>query len=153
MAGIHQNFSFWAGGAREQQSHAPVCDIGMIKGGFEGLVLDEHALFGRQLAMGFLQSLFEPLAALTDVRGSGIVRSISEPERDISAVQTSSNFDAIFRVLQRALANRRIWIAKRAILIFLILKQIGVDRTRCNPVTAGKAFDLLRALHAIRTVP
>ena len=52
MAGIDQNESLWAGGAREQQRHAPVGDVCMVEGGLKWLVLDQHALPGCQRCVG-----------------------------------------------------------------------------------------------------
>lgn len=37
--------------------------------------------------------------------------------------------------------------------VFLVLKKIGINGPRDNPVTTSKAFDFIRALHAIGTVP
>ena len=73
MSGVDQDFRLRAGGAREKQRHAPIGDIGVVKGGLKRLVLDQKSLSGRQRLMRFLQQLREPLLALPDIRGSGIV--------------------------------------------------------------------------------
>ena len=51
MAGIHQNVSLRTRRARQQESHAPVGNVGVIKGGLERLVLDQQALLRTQSGM------------------------------------------------------------------------------------------------------
>ena len=46
MAGIDQDVSLRARRARQQESHAPVGDVSVIKSGLERLVLDQQALLG-----------------------------------------------------------------------------------------------------------
>ena len=67
-------------GARQQQRHAPVADVGVIEGGLERLVFDEQTLGRRERRVTGLQPLDEPRAPLPDVGGAGIVGPVREPE-------------------------------------------------------------------------
>ena len=59
MPGIDQDLSLRAGGAGEQKSHAPIGDVGVIKGRFEGLVLDEYPLIRREMRVGGAKTFVE----------------------------------------------------------------------------------------------
>ena len=48
MPGVHQHPGLRAGGAGEQQRHAPVGDVGVIERRLERLVFDEHPLIARR---------------------------------------------------------------------------------------------------------
>src|SRR5207302_3789999 len=103
--------------------------------GFEGFVLNEQSLFWRQLSMRFLQRFSKPFLALSDVRRPGIVRTVRKPKRYVPALEALRDFDAVFCVLQGAPADGAIRICERSVLVFLILKKIGIkDRksTRLN---------------------
>ena len=86
VSGINKNLGLWACGTREDESHPPVGDVRVIKGGFEGFVLNEQALVSGQLSVRFLQRFRKPLLALTDVCRPGIIRTVRKPKRNIPAV-------------------------------------------------------------------
>ena len=46
MTGIHQHISLRTGIARQQERHAPVGDVSVIKGRLERFVLDQQSLLG-----------------------------------------------------------------------------------------------------------
>jgi hypothetical protein len=51
-----------AGDAREMGGHAPIGDVGVIEGGLEGLVFDQHALIGAEVAwVGAQASSSQPM--------------------------------------------------------------------------------------------
>src|SRR6266567_1811157 len=153
MSGIDQDSRLWACGAREKNRHTPIGNIGVVKGGLERFVLNQKALPGRQCGMRFFQHIGEPLLALPDICGPGVVRAVRKPHRDVSAVQSPCYLNAVFGMLQRAPANCWIWIGERPILVFLVLEQVRVDRARENSMTIRKPPDILRAAHSVRTVP
>src|SRR5262245_41569039 len=99
------------------------------------------------------QGFKKPSLALPDVRGPGIVRAVGEPKRQVSAVEPSCDLDAVLHVTQGSQANRWIGITKRTVLVFLILKEVGVDRSWRDTITVREPFDLIRALYSVRTVP
>ena len=49
VSGVDQHFRLRTGGTREEQRHAPIGDIGMIKGRLERLVFDKHPLIRGEL--------------------------------------------------------------------------------------------------------
>jgi len=83
------------------------------------------------------QVLLEPLLALADVGGAGIVGTVGEPQREVPAFQPAGDFDALASVLQSGLADGGIGIAERSVFVVLILKQIGIDRARLYPYSAA----------------
>src|SRR5580658_9454123 len=153
MSGIDQDLRLRARGARQQKRHAPVGDVGVVEGRLKWLVLHQKPLFGRQSPMALLQHVSEPLLTLPDVRGSGIVGAVGKPHGNVAALETSCNLNAVFGVVQRALANRWIRIAEGTVLVFLILEESGVDRTGKNSIAPGIFLDVAGAVGAVRTVP
>src|ERR1700676_2839094 len=108
MTSVDQNFRLRSGEAREMKGHAPIGDVRMIESGLEGLVFDKEALTWGQLVMRSVQRLFEPLLALPDIRGTGIVGSVGEPQRDIATAQARIDFNAVFHVFKGAFPNSRV---------------------------------------------
>src|SRR5215467_6922112 len=125
----------------------------MIKGRLEGFVLDEHSLVGGKLSMRFFEGLCKPLLALADVCSAGIIRAVCKPQGNISRVKPLCDFNAVFRVPQGTSTDGLIRIPERTILVFLILKKIGIDGSRRNSITGGQAPDFICALYAFRTIP
>src|SRR5437588_7496379 len=77
--------------------------------------------------MRFLQRFSKPFLALSDVRRPGIVRTVRKPKRYVPALEALRDFDAVFCVLQGAPADGAIRICERSVLVFLILKKIGIN--------------------------
>src|SRR5580700_2457906 len=105
MAGVDQNLRLRAGGAGERRGHAPIGNVSVIEGGLERLVLDQHALVRRKLAMRFAQAFFKKTFSLPDVGGARIVRSVGEPQADVAAIEVPCDGDAFPRMSQRLRAN------------------------------------------------
>ena len=90
---------------------------------------------------------------LPDVRRSRIIRSIGKPKGDVPALQAPRNLDAVFGMPQSAFANRFLGICEGSVLVFLILKQVGIYGAGGDAIAAGESLDLFGALCAVRTVP
>ncbi len=60
--------------------------------------------------------------------GAGIARTVRKPERDVAAARLLADLDAIQDVPERGLADLRVRIAQRPVLVNLVLEDIGVDR-------------------------
>src|SRR5438105_13413739 len=103
--------------------------------------------------MCFFQSIDEPLLALSNVCGAWIMRSVSEPEGNVAAVETLCNLDAVECVLHRAKPNCCVGIAKRTVFVLLILKEIGIDCTGRNTTPCGELLDLIGTLDTARAIP
>src|SRR5215472_14362369 len=103
--------------------------------------------------MCFLKPVLEPLLALSNIGRTGIIRSISKPKGNVAAVETLGNLNAVECVFDRATSNRLVGICKRAVFVLLVLKEIGVDRTRCDTVTGGELLDLIGALYTVGAIP
>src|SRR5215472_14465362 len=153
MTGIDEDSGLWTGGARQMQSHAPIGDVGMIKSRLERFVLDEQLLLGPEISVHGFQVVFEPSLSPADVGSTWIVRSVCEPKRDVPAVKTHANRDAFLHMPHSTLANFLVRIAERTVLVFLVLKKIGIDGTGLYVVSLGMRFDLAAVLHTVGTVP
>src|SRR5215467_200995 len=103
--------------------------------------------------MRLIQRFCKPFLALPEVRGSGIIRTIGKPKRNVTAAKALGDLDAVFRVLQCPSANRLIRICERSVFVFLTLEQIGVDGSWRNSIATGKALDVIGVLHALRAIP
>src|SRR5581483_2543647 len=90
---------------------------------------------------------------LPDVRRSRIIRSIGKPKGDVPALEAPRNLDAVFGMPQSTLANRCLGVSKGSVLVFLILKKVGIDRAGGDATSSGKPLDLFGAFYAVRTVP
>src|ERR1700722_13997692 len=56
-------------------------------------------------------------------------------------------------MIDRFATDVHIWIAYRPKLVLLVLKQVGVDRSRAHSIFCYKAFHFWRIVHASRQVP
>jgi hypothetical protein len=125
----------------------------MIEGGLEGLVFDKETLTWVQLAMRIAQRGFEPLLALPDIRGAGIVGPVGEPQRDIATAQAASDFNAVLYVFEGVSPDGGVRIAEGAVLILLILKEVRVDGTGFHTKTLGQLLNLIGAVYSGRKIP
>ena len=82
------------------------------------------------------QRLFKPANAFANALRARIIRSIRHPQRDVARSQRLADLNAIEYVLESALANVRIGIAQRSKLVFLVLKEVGINRARAHAVVA-----------------
>ena len=130
MAGIHQHPGLRASLGGQVRCHAPVGDVGVIKSGLEGLVLDQQPLVGPERAVRARQRLFQPLDPLADALRAGVVRAVGQPQRNVARTQVARDRYRIQHVLNRPLPDLGRWVAERAELVFLILKKVGIDRAR-----------------------
>ena len=125
----------------------------MVESRLEGLVFHHHALALGERGVGGFQSLFKPAAAMAYVLRAGVVGTIGEPEREIAAAQALLDFDAIQNVVHGLLANRRIGIAQGPVLIVLILKQVGIDGPRAQPILGGQGLNFHAIANALGQIP
>jgi len=153
VAGIDENESLGAGRAGEFERHAPVGDIGVVEGGFEGLVFDKQPLVGGEGSVGLAEYLFHPNDAIEDALGAGVVRAVGDPGRDVACVEALGDFDAIEQVAQGASADLRIGIADGAVFVLLRLKEVRIDRAGADGVFSFQLLDDGRIGNAIGEVP
>src|SRR5262249_28725214 len=103
--------------------------------------------------MNPFEALLEPLAPLSDIGRSGVVRAVGEPQRDVATMQSSSNRNAFLHMTDRKLSHLRIWIAERPELVDLILKYVGIDRPWPHVVALGELCDDPGTLDTVRQIP
>src|SRR5207253_6535196 len=128
-------------------------NVRVIEGRLERLVLDEQALPALQIRMEDGEILFEPPLTLSNVRGSGVVRTVGEPEDDVAAAQAPRDGDAVARVLQGARAHALVRVAERSEFVGLILEQIRIDRSRLDLTACRQRRDAIDVADAARKVP
>ena len=129
---IHQHLRLWPGVARENQRHAPIAQVRVVEIRLERLVFHQHPLLGGKVRMRLLQPLGKPLLTVANGSCPRIARTIREPERDVLAARLLADLDALQNMVQRGLANFRVGIAQRPILVNLVLENVGVDRAEAN---------------------
>ncbi len=121
----------------EQQRHAPVGDIGVIERGLEGFVLHQHALIAchawREWPAG-LRRTSAGDGGCSACRDSSSHRRTRAKGRGCPAASRSRRCRACGRAPPGGLG---IGIAQRAILIDLVLKDVGVDRPGAHAVRGG----------------
>src|SRR5215831_18927653 len=86
------------------------------------------------MAMRGAEPLREPTPPVPDILRAWIIRSVGEPQGYVAAVQTLGDPDAIDDVVEGGLPDFRIGVAKRAVLVNLILERIGIDRAGAQPM-------------------
>src|ERR1700674_3704325 len=107
MAGVHQHLGLRTRGLRQQERHPPVGDVGVIERRLERLVLYQDELIRSELGVYLPKPVFKPSPALADVRRARIIGAVSEPERDITAIEPARDLDAIEDVAERCLPDVR----------------------------------------------
>ena len=150
---IHQYLRLWAGVAREKQRHAPIAQVRVIEIRLKWLVFHQHTLLGGKVRMRLLQALCKPLLPMANGSCPRIARTVGEPERDVLATRLLANLDTFQNVIERGLANFRVGIAQRPILVNLVLENIGVDRAEANAGLRRRGHHRRRALEPLRKIP
>ena len=153
MTRVHQYLSLRTCGSGQMQGHSPIGNVSVINGRLKGFVLHEQPLLWGKSRMSLLQHFFEPCFALSNIGGSWIARAIGEPHRYVATIQALCNLNAVFRVLKCARSYGRVWIPKRAVLIFLILEQVWINRSRLHAKPLREFLDVSDAPDSVREVP
>src|SRR5579864_1208305 len=153
MAGVHQNLSLRPRMTSEKKRHAPVGDIRMVKSGLEGFVFDEQALSRGKIGVSNFQEFLKPALPLADVCRAWIIRAVGKPEGNVASLEASSDLNAVAGVLKRSRADRGIGVAKRAVLILLILKEVRIDGPGLHAVTIGEGPNFRDTMDAVGKIP
>ena len=90
--------------------------------------------------MRLLQALRKPFLAMANGSCPRVARAIGEPERDVLAARLLADLNTFQNVIERGLADFRVGIAKRPILVNLVLENIGVDRAEANAAFVAEAI-------------
>ena len=153
MAGIDQDTRLRAGLAAQVRRHAPVGNIGVIEGGLKGLVLDEQVLIGSEMVVRCAERVSSQTMRSADALRAGVVGSVSKPKRNIARAETLGDLDGIEHVLECVVADFSVGVAEGAKLVFLILKEIGIDGTGADTETALEVMNLGDILNSIGQIP
>src|SRR5215471_296366 len=135
------------------ERHAPIGNVGVIERGLERFVFDQQSLLGPQIVVHGPKVLFEPPFSLPDIRSAWVIGSVGEPHRDIPALEVPADLDPFTHVLHRTLADFFLRIRERTVLVFLVLKKVGVDGAGFYAIATGIPPDLGNVLRALGTVP
>src|ERR1700730_2667585 len=140
MAGINQNFCPQTNLLCYDVGHAPIRQVGMIKGWLERLVFDQHHLVRIQSRGNFGKTLGHYSFAPSNICLARVVGTVSKPERKIFTAYFFCDLNAIEEMPLRRRASDIVAIANGAILVNLILKQIRIHRSQTNS-ELFRAFD------------
>src|SRR5215469_4502107 len=141
MASIDENTGLRTGGFGEQQRHAPVGDVGVVEGGFERLVFEQQALARLERRVNLAQGFLEKSDARANALRAGVVGAVGKPGRDVARAERAGDGDAIEYVVDSAAANRGVRVSDRAVLVFLVLKNVGVDGSGPDRELLGEGLD------------
>jgi hypothetical protein len=95
MTRIYQNPRLGTCGARQQESHSPVRDIGVVTGRLERFVFDQEPRIHMKGAVDSLQTFFEPALPLPDVSAARVIGPIRKPQHQIAAFQMTRDRNAL----------------------------------------------------------
>ena len=137
MAQIDQHLCLRAKLEGKGMGSAPVRHIRRVKGRLEEFVFDQHAPVLGQVGIRLAQARFEAALAATQIILPGVVGAIGKPQAQVAAVGFAHDVAALDEMVERQLAQRAGWVAQRAEAIFLILKDVWVNRTDCDPARLG----------------
>ena len=153
VAGVHQHLGVRAGALAQHVGHAPIGDVGGVKGRFEGLVFDQHAHVAAHLGVDHAQPLVKPLLAGADGACAGVAGPIGEPQREVAGAALFLDLDAVQNVRHGVAAHFGVGVAQRAVGVALILEHVGVDGADADAVLFGAGVDALDVGHAVGIVP
>ena len=142
-----------SGLARQGGRHAPVGNIGVVKSGLERLVLDEQPLAGLEMAVHGAQCLAQPANALAHALRAGIVGAVGHPQGNVARAEGRCNLNRVENVRESLGANLLGRIAERAVLVLLVLKEIGIDGAGAHAETLFKPLHFGDVGLAIRQIP
>ena len=125
----------------------------MIEGGLEGLVFNEQLLAWGEMVVGAAQGVFKPADAFADALGAGVVGAVGEPEGEIAGAKFLRDFYRIENVGDGLLADFGRGVAEGTELVFLILKEVGVDGACVDSVNLFEVFDLRDIGEAVWEIP
>src|SRR5581483_5707893 len=80
---------------------------------------------------------------VADVCGAGIGGPICKPQRNVPASQFLGDLYRVKDVIQRLLAHRGLLIAQRAVLVNLVLENVGVDGSCTYAILLGQLSDAI----------
>src|SRR5215831_20663699 len=95
----------------------------------------------------------EPTPPVADILRAWIIRSVGEPQGYVAAAQTRGDPDAIDNVIQGGPPDFRVGVAKRAVLVNLILERIGIDRAGAQPMFRCQHLNFSRVADSARKIP
>ena len=153
VAGVDQHARLRSRGAGQVRGHAPVGDVGVIESRLEGLVFDQQALARSERLVGTHERLLQPLDALADALRAGVVGAVGQPERDIARAQFAGDGHGVEHVRDGAFPDFRRRVAQRAVLVILVLEQVGIDGPGGDSVAGFEAANALNILDAVGQVP
>ena len=90
---------------------------------------------------------------MPDVLRARIVRAVGEPQRQVAAAQTLSDFDAVQNMLQSLFPNLAIGIAERSVLVDLVLKHVRVDGAGAQSMLRRECLNAANTAGSFRQIP
>ena len=153
VAGVDEDFGLGTGGFGKQESHAPVGNVCVVEGRLEGLVFDQEALGGSELGVGGGEAFGEPVDALADGLGAGVVGAVGHPEGDVAGAELAGDGDGVEEMSLGVGADFRGGIAEGAEPVLLGLEEVGIDGAGLDAGFLGEFCDSVSVGDAVGEIP
>src|SRR5918994_600834 len=137
MPEVYQHLSPLADLLAHGEYRAPVGEIGVVEGWFEGLVLEQHThVLGHRL-VGLREALLHAVAPLHEGVLAGVVGAVGEPQGEHVRSHLAPDIDALQQMLVGPAAHHGVGVADASELVVIFLKKIGVYGPDAKPQALG----------------
>ena len=153
MAGVDQHARPRTRLAGNEQRHAPVGKIGVIKGRLERLVFHQQSLIVAQGFVHFRKRFGHPFNALANALRARVVRTIGQPHGDVARTKRLRDGHGLQQMIDCHPANRAVGIADGSELVLLALKEIGIDGAGADAGLGLQIQDSVRVAETFRQIP
>src|SRR5213080_3584531 len=92
---------------------------------------------------------FNPRNSLANALSARIIRTVGEPRRDVAAAKSVGNGNTLEDMIQSSAPDIGIRITNGSVLVFLVLKHVGIDRHRSD---TALFCELLNFRHIAQTI-
>ena len=133
----------------DRGGHAPVGKIGVVEGGFEELVLEQHAHAGRHCPIDLRQRVDQTVPAPTQIILPRVVGAIGEPQAEQARANRLRNLHALHQVRHRAAAHRGIGMADAAQPVDIVLEDVGIHRADTHPALSRIRHQARPVVHPV----
>src|SRR5215212_9689131 len=106
---------------------APIRHIGVVEGRLEELVLQHESLMWSDALVDRRQALSQSLLPAAEVSLSGVVRTVGQPNLEVTRTCLVHDLDALEVMIDRLAPHRLVDVGQAAELVEIFLEGVGVD--------------------------
>src|ERR687894_1577454 len=149
MTEVYQDLGPLAEPLARGERRAPVGEIAVVEGRFEGFVLEQHThVLGHRL-VDLREALLHAVAPLHEGVLASVVGAVGEPQGEHVRAHLTPDLDALQQMLCCPAAYRVIGVADAPELVVLLLKQIGIYGPDAKPQALGTFPQLPVVVHPV----